>query len=111
MGKAGDIYRHFASKFSAPQKGDLRVWWIPQVPGKSFEWPVADVAQAALLLDVLTAYDDFQFGENVKGDYCNTGGLMIHNGEDFEDWEDEDCDGFYAWHQKQKEIELEKGEA
>ncbi|MDO9068606.1 MAG: superinfection exclusion protein [Deltaproteobacteria bacterium] len=102
MRRAGSIYRHFASKFPVPKLESLRVWWIPQIPGKAFEWPVADLAQAALLLDALAAYDDFQFGENVKGDYCNTGGLQIFDGSDWVDWEDEDADGFDEWRDKQK---------
>jgi hypothetical protein len=98
---AGAIYRNFVQNFPTPKEGDLRIWWIPQVPGKAFEWPVADLAQAALMLDALAGYDDFQFAERVKGDYCNTGGLQIFtNG--WEDWEDEEGDDFDAWREKQR---------
>lgn len=101
MTKAGNIYRSFHDEFPAPVKGGLRVWWIPQVPGASFEWPVSDLNQAALMLDALAAYDDFQFSQNVKGDYCNVGGLIIFDGEVWVDWEDEDCDDFDTWREKQ----------
>lgn len=101
MAKPGSIYRHFVAKFPAPELEALRIWWIPQVPGEAFEWPVADLAQAALILDALAAYDDFQYGANVKGDYCNCGGLWIFDGEDWVDWEDEDGDGFDEWRDKQ----------
>lgn len=102
---AGAIYRYFASLFPKPTIGALRIWWIPQIPGDAFEWPVADLAQAALMLDALAAYDDFQFAKRVKGDYSNAGGLQVFSGENWNDWEDEDCDGFDAWREKQKSLQ------
>lgn len=39
-----------------PKHGDLRVWWIPQIPGKMFQVPVANVLEARLLYDTLAAY-------------------------------------------------------
>lgn len=108
MASPGSIYRHFSTKFPTPQKGSLRVWWIPQVPGKPFNWPVKDLGQAALLLDALAAYDDFQFGERVKGDYCNTGGLEIHDGDEWCDWESDDCDDFDTWRDKNTTAELDR---
>lgn len=95
--KAGDIYAGFKRDFAKPKEGDLRVCWFPQGPCKRFEWPVADLAQAALLLDALACYDDFQFAINVKGDYSNAGGLLIYRKGDWEDWESEDCDDFDTW--------------
>ncbi|MBH9579747.1 hypothetical protein [Inhella proteolytica] len=56
--------------------GDLRVWWVPQVPMKAFYAPVDSVAMGAKLLEVLANYDIFQFENNVKPDYCNAGGLQ-----------------------------------
>jgi hypothetical protein len=91
---AGRIYHAFVSQFPAPEEGDLRIWWVPQIPGKAFKWPVADLTQAALMLDALAAYDDFQFAENVKGDYANMGGLQIYCNGDWEEWESEDYDDF-----------------
>lgn len=60
---------------NAPKPGDLRVWWIPQVPGKPFHVPVASPVEAKKLLDVLAQYDIFQFENRIKPDYCNAGGL------------------------------------
>jgi hypothetical protein len=100
MAEAGSIYSHFISKFRPPDVQDLRIWWIPQIPGTAFEWRVADLAQAALILDAFAAYDDFQYAERVKGDYCNTGGLQIFDGSDWVDWEDEDGDEFDEWRHK-----------
>jgi len=93
----GEIYKHFTSKFPAPKEGDLKVWWIPQVPGEPFEWRVADLDQAGLMLDALACYDDFQFWKRVKGDYSNTGGLEIFRNGEWEDWESDDCDDFDTW--------------
>jgi hypothetical protein len=59
---------------SLPQ---LKVWWIPQVPGKPFEVLLSSFAQAKTLLEALAQYDLFQLAHNIKPDYCNAGGLMI----------------------------------
>lgn len=83
---------------SIPSAGALRVYWIPQVPMKEFEVDVPDLATAAAVLDVLADYDAFQFENNVKGDYCNTGGLMVLRADgEWEDWESDDCDEFDVW--------------
>ncbi len=54
----------------------LRVWWIPQVPGKPFHVEVETVASGVLLLNTLADYDQFQLDNNIKPDYCNVGGLQ-----------------------------------
>jgi hypothetical protein len=66
--------------------GDLKVWWIPQVPMKSFEVPVPDLKTADILLDALANYDLFQFENRIKPDYCNAGGLVVFQDGDWEDW-------------------------
>lgn len=84
---------------TAPKEGDLQAWWIPQIPGKPFEVPVASVEEARKLLDVLAKYDAFQFENNIKPDYCNAGGLCVYEIErvdgmehrgDWVDWCDEE---------------------
>jgi hypothetical protein len=79
------------------KNGDLRVWWIPQIPGKSFKVPVKDIVEGVKVLDVLASYDLFQLANNIKGDYCNAGGLQVFvddafgNGNpDWCDWYDEE---------------------
>jgi len=62
----------------------LRVWWIPQVPGRPFHVPVSTVEEGVKIMDVLARYDQFQYDNHIKGDYANVGGL--------EQW-DADCDG------------------
>lgn len=82
-------------------EGDLKVWWVPQVPMKAFEVDVASVEEAAKLLNVLADYDAFQFENNVKPDYCNAGGLMRYEDGDWYDEETgEDCPLAYVKEQK-----------
>ena len=70
--------------------GDLRVWWIPQIPGKSFDVPVESVKQGVFLLETLAMYDIFQLENRIKPDFCNAGGLSV--------WcEDSDGDGTPGW--------------
>lgn len=69
--------------------GDLRVWWVPQVPGKPFEVRVESVAEGVKIMDVLAKYDAFQFENNIKPDYCNAGGITR--------WCEDDGDGKPGW--------------
>ncbi len=49
----------------------LRVWWMPQV-GESatiFYVPVDSVESARRCMDILAAYDIFQFKYNIKPDF------------------------------------------
>lgn len=67
----------------------LRVWWIPQVPGKRFFVSVDTVPEAMKLLSVLANYDRFQLENHIKPDYCNTGGLEVLEDGEWVDWYDE----------------------
>ncbi len=69
-----------------PKHGDLRIWWIPQIPGKPFIVPVRDIADAKLLLDTLARYDQFQFENRIKPDYSNAGGLCVFEEGEWVDW-------------------------
>lgn len=68
------------------KKGDLKVWWIPQVPGKPFEVPVSSTEEASKVLDILARYDEFQYKNRIKGDYCNAGGLLCFSQTDDNEW-------------------------
>lgn len=83
------------------KKGDLRVWWVPQIPCKMFKVPVASIEEAILVLDTLAKYDLFQLEQNIKPDFCNAGGLEVYDpelcdedeGDGWSDWyDDEGCD-------------------
>lgn len=67
----------------------LKVWWIPQIPMKAFEVEVSSIQEGVQIMDVLAGYDAFQFENNVKPDYCNSGGIVVLD-EDGEwvDWHD-----------------------
>lgn len=75
---------------TVPAAGDMRVWWIPQVPMKSFQFPVKSIREAKLLLSALADYDEFQLFHNIKPDFSNAGGLVIYdldsNGEGNPGW-------------------------
>lgn len=76
----------------------LRVWWIPQVGNcDTFYVSVKSVEDGKRLFDILAAYDAFQLQNNVKPDYCNTGGLQIFDETEGEwnDWYLETEDDFF----------------
>ena len=79
-----------------PTQGDLRVWWIPQVPMNAFYVPVKTVHEAKLILNTLALYDIFQFENHIKPDYSNAGGLEVYDDIDgtgkldWGEWYDED---------------------
>lgn len=93
----------------------LQVWWIPQVPKyllKAFTVDVDTVEEGVKIMNVLADYDDFQFKNNIKPDYCNTGGLnQWEEDSDGEgtpgwvSWYDEETyeDNPYEWLKKQKQ--------
>ena len=62
----------------APNEGDLRVWWIPQVPGESFIVYVDTIDEGRKVCEILAEYDLFQFNKNVKPDYSNAGGVQVY---------------------------------
>ncbi len=72
------------TKKAKPTHGDLRVWWIPQIPGRSFHVPCGNTHNpdsyriARILLDTLARYDQFQLDHNIKPDYSNAGGLQVY---------------------------------
>ena len=78
---------------------DLRVWHIPQVPGKAFLVEVETITEGLKIQDVLAEYDAFQFAENIKPDYSNVSGISRWD-ERAREWYDLDED----------EILVEKGE-
>lgn len=78
-----------SNEATAPKPGDLRVWWIPQVPMPPFHVPVTSIADAARIMDLLARYDAFEFEQSVKGDYANVGGV--------ERWCEDNGDGEPGW--------------
>lgn len=71
-------------------EGDLRVWWIPQVPMSPFFVAVKSATEGWRLTDTLAAYDAFQFMNRIKPDYCNAGGLARFEDGEWCDVDEED---------------------
>ena len=70
----------------------FKVWHIPQVPMKAFEFETDDLAVAKTVMDQLAFYDLFQFENNVKGDYSNAQGISEWSEEEQEWWDIDDFD-------------------
>lgn len=77
----------------SPKHGQLRVWWIPQMPMKAFYVEVRNLREAVLILNTLAEYDKFQFDNKVKPDYANAGGLQAWNEDEGDWWEFYDAEG------------------
>jgi len=78
------------------KEGDLRFWWIPQIPGKAFEVRVATIAEGRKLEEIFADYDLFQLEQHVKPDYSNMGGVAR--------WESDGSGGF-DWFDVEEEEE------
>jgi len=78
-------------------KQKLRVWHIPQIPGKPFHVEVGSTTEARKVMKILANYDIFQFENRIKPDYCNASGLEVFEGGEWTEWYDEktgkDIDG------------------
>lgn len=82
-----------------PKDGDLRVWWVPQMPMTAFMVSVKNEHEADLILRTLAHYDEFQYENSIKPDYANEGGLEIFEDGDWVTWHKEvqAPDGVYSW--------------
>lgn len=75
----------------------MRVWWMPQLgTGANFYIPVKSIEEAKKFMDVLSIYDQFQYENNIKPDFCNSGGVQVwdEKEQDWLDWHGDD-DGEY----------------
>jgi hypothetical protein len=80
-----------------PKEGDLMVWHIPQVPGTPFQVPVRNIREAKLVDNALCNYDNFEFTENIKGDFSNAGGLNVYSN----DIDGEGTVGWMTWYSEE----------
>lgn len=78
----------------SPKPGDLRLWWIPQVPSPTFQVSVASFEEAVGFYRLLAAYDLFGFQSGIKPDYANAGGPEIYTESGWEEWFSEDGEEF-----------------
>lgn len=91
----------------------MRVWWIPQVGvDATFYVLVETVEEAKKVMDMLAAYDCFQYNHRIKPDFCNTGGLQVwdETENDWVDWTYEDDESYYDDIDKYCEEKSEKSE-
>ena len=76
----------------------MRVWWVPQLgAGATFYIPVKSIEEAKKFIDILAAYDCFQYNHRIKPDYCNIGGVQVWDEEaqGWNDWYYEDENSFF----------------
>lgn len=78
-----------AEQETGPKPGDLKVWYIPQVPMPHFSVPAESLREAVKLLDAITSFSAFEFENRVKPDYSDAGGISR--------WES-DGEGGYDWY-------------
>jgi len=74
-------------------EGELRVWWIPQLPGTPFYVDVASVPEAKKVLEILARYDLFQLEQAIKPDFTNAGGLEVFEYGEWVEWMDDEGNG------------------
>ncbi|MBJ9293554.1 superinfection exclusion protein [Citrobacter werkmanii] len=55
----------------------LRVWHIPQIPGKAFFVDVSSVEEGVRMMSALTDYDAFLYDNKVRPDHSNANGLQM----------------------------------
>lgn len=88
---------------------DLRVWHIPQIPGKPFFVDVSNLAEAVHIRNLLAEYDEFQFRERIKPDYSSVSGIVRLESdgdwdevdkEEYEQYEERRTDGLVVDRQK-----------
>jgi len=72
-----------------PPAETLVVWHNPQIPGPHFRVPVGSPCEAARVIAVLTAYDSYEYGQRIKGDYSNASGATVGS-PDGDEWEAQD---------------------
>jgi len=75
-------------------EGDLRIWWIPQIPLKEGDKPfyvnVESPKEGRQALTILGRYDVYQLEHNIEPDHSNAGGLELEDEDgDWHEWENE----------------------
>ena len=75
----------------------LRVWHIPQVPGKPFYVYVDTIEEGKKVMDILAAYDLFQLENRIKPDFTNVQRLQRYEEDEMGwiDWDIETEDDYF----------------
>lgn len=90
----------------AHKTGDLRIWWIPQIPGAPFMLNVKDAEEGVMLMAILAKYDLFQFHRLIKPDYYDIGGFEIFEDDEWTEWYSEDGEDINEWLQNNAQSRL-----
>ena len=69
------------------ERTKLRVWHIPQIPGKPFFVYTDNIRDAKKIMDILSAYDLFQLENRIKPDFANVNGVEMWD-ETEQEWTD-----------------------
>lgn len=79
------------------EKKKMRVWWYPQIGTDTFYVPVHSVEEAKKVMDILAYYDCFLMNQEIRGDYCNAGGLEVWDDEteEWNEWYYDDDDHYF----------------
>ncbi len=93
-----------------PRPGDLRIYYIPQVPMKAYEADIprgagesdsAYLERAAFVLRTVVEFSIFEFENNVKPDYSDVAAIVRWepepDGGDGFDWFDVDESEYEEW--------------
>lgn len=92
-----------------PNESPLKVWWIPEVPGKGCQMFVPSPQMAGVALEVLALYDLFLYKEELRSpsDFSNAGGVVVWNkeGNEWEDFYDEETgEDFDEWWERNRVV-------
>lgn len=99
------IAKQIADKLYGEDKTRMpfRVWWISQIPLRRGQKPFyveAPNFKTALLLDAtLGRYDIYQYENNIKPDFSNTGGIQVWDADE-NDWISIDESEYDEWEDK-----------
>lgn len=88
-----------------PTEGDLRVFYIPQVPmaGYTVDIPrrvgaedAAYLEQATFVLDTIIGLSIFEFDNNIKPDYSDYAAILRYEDGDWNDVDEEEYENYHA---------------
>lgn len=90
--EAFEAGKRMGAEIKKTREGSLRVWHIPQIPGKPFHVVVGMLTEAKLIIETLGDYDNFQLLHKVKPDFSSATGLEVFRDGEWEEWESEQGD-------------------
>jgi hypothetical protein len=79
-----------------PSEGDIRVWYIPQVPMSAYEVdvPSRKLSEAVRIQDAIIGLSIFEYKNRVKPDYADAAGIVRY---------ESDGEGGFEWYELDEE--------